>query len=96
MFLVLPVIALAQTAPSKSFVYSLPGLRGAIEIQLGPMKVEEASFRPEGDGLRVLAKDTQGLVMSLFLEKAPRKGTRRDCRDEWCRQTVEALPGLAH
>jgi tetratricopeptide (TPR) repeat protein len=61
-------------------------------MQMGPMSVEGVDFRPSGDGLKVLAKDNTGLVMTLFLEKAPRKGTSRDCRDDWWSKTQKSSP----
>jgi tetratricopeptide (TPR) repeat protein len=83
---------LSQQDSGRTSTYSLPGLKGAVEMQMGPLSFEGVDFRPGGDGLKVLAKDDAGLVMTLFLEKAPRKGTSRDCRDDWWNKTKKSSP----
>jgi len=89
---VLSSLLVSQQNPDQSFTYSLPGLKGGLEIQMGSMKVQGADFRPGGDGLKVLAKDNSGLVMTLFLEKAPHKGSAVDCRDDWWNKTKKSSP----
>jgi tetratricopeptide (TPR) repeat protein len=61
---------------------TLPGLEWALEISAPGFDVEKRALGPRGDSIYLFAssKDTH-VIISAFLEKAPRKVTPKECRD---------------
>ena len=64
------------------FALTLPGLEWALEISAPGFDVEKRTLGPRGDSIYLFAssKETH-LIISAFLEKAPRKVTSKECRD---------------
>ncbi len=88
--LVLSLLAFLLIWPSASpaeqrnsvLPLTLPGLQWALEISAPGFVVEKRTLGPWGDSIYLFAsnKDTH-VIISAFLEEAPRKVTSRDCRD---------------
>jgi len=72
----------SRTAFSAPITLSLPELPWALEITAPGFAIEEKEIAPNGDGARLRAMNQgTGVTLSAFLEKAPRQGDSRQCRD---------------
>lgn len=76
---------------NKPLRYSLPYRKGALQLQLGELQLKQASFRPDGSGVRILAEDGKGLVMTLFVQHAEKPGDSKVCRQEWWSGTRKGI-----
>jgi tetratricopeptide (TPR) repeat protein len=86
---VLSGVAVAQA--QEPFRYSLPDRKGALSVQLGPLQIQDMSFKPDGTGVRILAHSPEGLIMTLFLQPAEKPGDSTVCRNEWWSKTRKGL-----
>jgi tetratricopeptide (TPR) repeat protein len=79
---------------THSLVLSLPELDWAITMEAGDFNIKEYEIAPQGDAARFLAVNRQnGMIMSGFLEKAPKKGGAEDCRAYyWARAQKSPVP----
>jgi hypothetical protein len=80
-FLLWPVSSPAEPR-NPVFALTLPGLEWALEISARGFDVEKRTLGPRGDSIYLFgsSKDTH-IIISAFLEKAPRKVTSKECRD---------------
>jgi tetratricopeptide (TPR) repeat protein len=80
-FLIWPASSPAEQR-NPVFPLTLPGLPWALEIRAQGFHVEKRTLGPWGDSIYLFAtnKDTH-VIISAFLEEAPRKVTPKDCRD---------------
>jgi hypothetical protein len=80
-FLNWPVSSPAEQR-SPVFALTLPGLEWALEVSAPGFDVEKRTLGPRDDSIYLFAssKDTK-VIISAFLEKAPRKVTPKECRD---------------
>lgn len=86
---VLAGVAVAQA--QEPLRYSLPERKGALSVQLGTLQINDMSFKPDGTGVRVLARSPEGLIMTLFLQPAEKPGDSTVCRSEWWSKTRKGL-----
>jgi tetratricopeptide (TPR) repeat protein len=70
-------------AQSKSLRYSLPHKQGALELRLPGLELKESSMNPDGSGVRIMAENDEGLMLTAFVLPAQRAGDSRVCREEW-------------
>jgi len=74
-------IVTAEEKSSRPIVLSLPDLNWALEINAIGFSMEDFEIAPHGNATRFQATNKKtGVVMSGFLEKAPKKGNAKDCR----------------
>ena len=76
-------LALAGNAPPSVIPLTLPSLDWTLAIETPSFALEQKAFyqTDEGEAARFFATNPlTGVVMSAFLEKAPREGDARVCR----------------
>jgi tetratricopeptide (TPR) repeat protein len=79
--LLLVNIATAEEKSSRPIVLSLPDLNWALEIDAIGFSMEDFEIAPHGNAIRFQAANKKtGIILSGFLEKAPKKGNSKDCR----------------
>jgi tetratricopeptide (TPR) repeat protein len=91
----LALLASLATAQSKPLRYALPYKKGALQLQLPGLELKESSMRPDGSGLRILAKNDQGLILTMFVQHAEKPGDSRICRQEWWSKTRKGIESKA-
>lgn len=71
------------TAPSEiNLVLSLPELSWSLEINEPGFIIQQKEIAPDGDAVRLQAANKEtGVVLSAFLEHAPRTGGSKECRE---------------
>jgi tetratricopeptide (TPR) repeat protein len=91
-FLFFSVSLFAQTSKAP-YRLTLPFRTGALDLNEGVIRIKQATYRPDGSGLQVMAtSDKPGLVVTVFLEKSLRPATNADLRQEWWNKTAKATP----
>jgi len=80
-------VVCAAEEPAGPIVLSLPELGWALEIAAPGFVMEDFEVAPSGEAARFQASNKKtGVILSAFLEKAPRKGNAEDCREYyWAR-----------
>jgi tetratricopeptide (TPR) repeat protein len=84
---------LSQENPQGLFKLALPGRNWALELDIRGFQIRGHEVRPDGEGRKILAENPNtGVIMSIFIEKAPKKGDTKECRDYWWNQTKKSSP----
>ena len=73
----------AQTQPSRNITMLLPDRKGAVRIDVTGLNVQGRTLRADGRQVKVTAESSDGILMSAFLEIAPKAGSSADVRDTW-------------
>src|SRR5262245_30060105 len=85
------VLAGVSAAQDNQLRYSLPDRKGALSVQLGTLRIEDMNFKPDGTGVRILARSPEGLIMTLFIQPAEKPGDSTVCRSEWWSKTRKGV-----
>jgi len=81
----------AQQPPSGKARMAVPGVKGVLEIDVGPTNFE-TRVRPDGKEVQLQAlKRADHLIISAFLQKVDFPAGPEKCRDEWWPGTQKAL-----
>lgn len=91
-FIILLVdISIAQTNESDKINMSMPENEWCISIDMPKLQISGAGISPSGSSRNWKFEDKEvGILMTVFFEKAPKKGTSLDCRDYYYSRTKMA------
>ena len=80
-------ITISWARDDSTISLSLPDLQWALELNLPGFDIKQKEVASRGNAARFHAENQKtGVIVSAFLEKAPRNGTSIDCRDfYWAR-----------
>lgn len=93
-FLFTVTVVTAEDKTSRPIVLSLPDINWALEINANGFSMDDYEIAPRGDAARFQASNKiTGVIMSGFIEKAPKKGNVTDCRSYyWSRDEKSPFP----
>ncbi len=87
-----PASTFAQQASVSRAHISVPRVKGALEIDVGPT-TWEASVRPDAKETQLQAMyRADNLVITAFLQKVKFSANAQKCRDEWWPMTAKSSP----
>lgn len=79
--------------PKEGITLSLPGLNWILDINSPGFKIEQKEISEKEDKTKFFANnDKTGVVISGFLERVPKIGTSKDCRDHYWGQVKSKSP----
>lgn len=67
---------------TNNLYLTTPGSSWSLEINVPGFDLEQRELLPDGNAARLMAENkTDGIILSAFLEKAPRAGDAKQCRE---------------
>jgi tetratricopeptide (TPR) repeat protein len=78
-------------AANSPYRFTLPGRQGALEMASGTLQIGDGEYRADGSGFRLQGKSANGVMATVFLEKADKAAaTAEEVRDSWFEQMHKA------
>ncbi len=81
----------AESAATNSVYLAVPGSSWSLEIGAPGFTLQERNFSPDGTAARLSAHNKKrNLILSAFIEKAPRPGDAKECREYYWSKAKES------
>ena len=81
----------AQSVNTNALYLTLPGFSWSLEINAPGFMLQEKNFSPDGTSARLTAINKKdNVILSAFLEKAPRAGDAKACREFYWSKAKES------